>query len=227
MKFIVIGLGYFGSTLASTLTSMGHEVLGIDNRQEQVDDHKDTITYVMQMDTTNVKAVESLPLEDADAVIVAIGEDVGSSVLTVSILKNLGIKRIIGRVISPVHQNILKQIGITETIHPEKETAMLVSSTLRIKNAIRIIDLNEDNVLSEIPVPRKYVGHTIDSMNVENRFGIKLIGVKKATKTHSPAAFSKSDHSLDLRCDPQTILGENDILLLAGNIDRISRFTEG
>ena len=226
MKFIVIGLGYFGSTLASTLTSMGHEVLGVDNRPEQVDEHKDAITYVMQMDTTIVKAVESLPLEDADAVIVAIGEDVGSSILTVSILKNLGVKRIIGRVISPVHQNILHQIGITETIHPEKETALLVSSTLRIRNALRIIDLNEENALAELPVARKYVGHTIDSMNVEKRFGIKLVAVKKTTKTSFLTAFSKNAWSINFKCEPETVLAENDILLVAGTINNIRNFSE-
>ena len=77
MKFIVIGLGYFGSTLAISLTEQGHEVIGIDNKFERVDELKNQIGNVMEMDTTNENAVKTLPLNDTDAVIVAIGEDVG------------------------------------------------------------------------------------------------------------------------------------------------------
>lgn len=226
MKFIVIGLGYFGSTLATTLTNMGHDVLGVDNRHEQVDDYKDSITYVMQMDTTSVKSVQSLPLEETDAVIVAIGEDVGSSILTISILKNLGVKRIIGRVISPVHQNILHQIGITETIHPEKETALLISSTLQIKNALRIVDLSEDSAIAELPASKKYIGHTLDSMNVESRFGIKLVALKKALKGTLWNSLTKKDYKMDFSCRPETILGEKDILVLAGKLADIKKFAE-
>ena len=82
MKYIVIGLGYFGSKLASNLTSMGHEVIGIDKHSERLDELKDSITTVMKLDSTSINALKSLPLNDADAVIVAIGEDVGSSILT-------------------------------------------------------------------------------------------------------------------------------------------------
>ena len=112
MKYIVIGLGYFGSKLASNLTNMGHEVIGIDNHSERLDELKDSITTVMKMDSTNINAIKSLPLNDTDAVIVAIGEDVGASILTLSILKNLKVKRIIGRAINQIHQNILTRLAL-------------------------------------------------------------------------------------------------------------------
>ncbi|NLK53679.1 MAG: TrkA family potassium uptake protein, partial [Bacteroidales bacterium] len=122
MKYIVIGLGYFGSNLASRLTSMGHEVIGVDNHPERLDELKDSVTTVMKMDATNVNAVRSLPLDDADAVIVAIGEDVGSSILAASILKNLKVKRIIGRAIHQTHHSILNQIGIDEVVMPLEDS---------------------------------------------------------------------------------------------------------
>ena len=73
MKFIVIGLGYFGATLATRLTEQGHEVIGIDNRYERIDELKNQITSVMEMEATNENALKTLPLNDTDAVIVAIG----------------------------------------------------------------------------------------------------------------------------------------------------------
>lgn len=155
MKFIVIGLGYFGSTLAISLTEQGHEVIGIDNKYERVDELKNQIGNVMEMDTTNENAVKTLPLNDTDAVIVAIGEDVGSSILTLSILKKLQVKNIIGRIISPMHKSILNQIGIGNTVHPESETAMMISLQLQVKNALKITEIDSDNVIVEFKVPQK------------------------------------------------------------------------
>src|SRR4030042_595510 len=172
MKYIVIGLGYFGSKLASNLTNMGHEVIGIDNDSERLDELKDSITTVMKMDTTNLNAVKSLPLHDTDAVIVAIGEDVGASILTLSILKNLKVKRIIGRAINQLHQNILNQIGIEEVVLPLEESAKHVSSMLQLKNTLRLTEINDDYAIVEILVPTKYIGHSIEAVNVRDRFDL-------------------------------------------------------
>ena len=147
MKFIVIGLGYFGATLATRLTEQGHEVIGIDNRYERIDELKNQITSVMEMEATNENALKTLPLNDTDAVIVAIGEDIGSSILSLSILKKLGVKNIIGRIISPIHKNILNQIGIENTVHPESQTAVLISLQLQIKNALKITEIDANNVI--------------------------------------------------------------------------------
>src|SRR4030043_75949 len=153
MKYIVIGLGYFGSKLASNLTNMGHEVIGIDNHAERLEELKDAITTVMKMDSTNVNAIKSLPLAETDAVIVAIGENVGSSILTASILKNLKVKRIIGRAINQVHQNILNQIGIEEVVLPLEDSAAHVASMLQIENTLRLTEINDDYAIAEILVP--------------------------------------------------------------------------
>jgi trk system potassium uptake protein TrkA len=120
MKYIVIGLGYFGSSLATRLTSLGHEVIGVDKRESRAQELKDHITRVMIMDSSKPNSLESLPVADVDAVIVAIGEVVGSSILTLSLLKKMAVKRLIGRAINPIHQTILQELGIEETVHLKK-----------------------------------------------------------------------------------------------------------
>ena len=227
MKFIVIGLGYFGSTLAVNLTQQGHEVIGIDNRYEKVEEFKDSITHVMEMDTTNERAVKSLPLDDADAVIVAIGEDVGSSILTLSILKNMNIKRIIGRIISTVHHTILNQIGIYETIHPEEATAYTVISMLQLPNAINVFELGNDDVISECFIPAKYIGHTPESLNLSKRFNLKMVGIKKAPATKGINSIIKKDYELILDFDPYYVFQEKDIILIAGKLPNVRKFMEG
>ncbi len=226
MKYIVIGLGYFGSKLSSNLTAMGHEVIGIDNHSERLDEMKDSVTTVMKMDSTNINAVKSLPLDDADAVIVAIGEDVGSSILTASILKNLKVKRIIGRAINQVHQNILNQIGVEEVVLPLEDSAAHVASMLQLKNTLRLTELSDDFAIAEIVVPPKYAGHTLDTINISDRFNLRTIAVKIAPKEHLLTSIFRRNYKVEMSYDPFLPLREKDILVLAGKIYDINRFTE-
>lgn len=226
MKYIVIGLGYFGSKLASNLTNMGHEVIGIDNHADRLEELKDSITTVMKMDTTNINAVKSLPLHDTDAVIVAIGEDVGSSILTLSILKNLKVKRIIGRAISMIHQNILNQIGIEEVVLPLEESAKHVSSMLQIKNTLRLTEINDDYAIAEVHVPVKYAGHSLEAINVQGRFDLKVVAVKIPPKEGIMISIFRRNYIVDLTYDVNLPLSEKDILVLAGKITDIKRFIE-
>ena len=226
MKFIIIGLGYFGSKLAIQLTNQGHEVIGIDIRYDRIEELKDSITIVMEMDTTSEKAVKSLPLNDTDAVVVAIGEDVGSSILTLSILKNLKIPRIIGRAISPVHQNILTQIGIKEIVNPEEETALSVSSVLQLKNALRITELDAECAIAELHVQPKYFKHNLESINMQKRFDLKLVAVK--TLSHNKKTISSQSQTYDtlFHFDPLQPLNEGDIFVVAGKLKSIKKFLE-
>ncbi len=226
MKYIVIGLGYFGSTLASNLTSQGHEVIGVDNRYEKIEEYKDIISVVMEMDATSPHALKSLPLLDVDAVIVAIGEDIGSSVLILSLLQNSKVKRIIGRAITPIHRNILSQLGIKEIIQPEEETALMVSSILQIKYAQKVMELNNENAVAELLVPEKYVGHSADSVNILMRFKLKLIAVKILAGKNGVSSNHNVKYSIEYNIDLERLLNENDILVVAGKIHDIKRFTE-
>lgn len=225
MKFIIIGLGYFGSKLANLLTQQGHEVIGIDNRSDRVEEMKDSVSIAMEMDTTFENAVKSLPLGDVDAVVVAIGEDVSSSILTLAILKNQNVARIIGRSISPLHHNILRQIGIEEIVNPEEETAFSVSSVLQLKNALKITELDHENVIAELYIPQKYVGHDLESINIEKRFGLKFIALKTSAMPQKPISLLTKKSKTYFYFDDQVPLNAKDILIVAGKLNDIRKFT--
>lgn len=123
MKYIIIGLGNFGASLAQKLTAQGNEVIGIDTRMEKVDLYKEKVSHTICMDATEEFTVTGLPLDDADVVIVAIGEDQGSNNMTTALLKNMQVKRLISRAINPLHEKVLAAIGVDEIVHPEEETA--------------------------------------------------------------------------------------------------------
>jgi trk system potassium uptake protein len=226
MKYIVIGLGYFGTSLATKLTSMGHEVIGVEYLSERADEVKDRITKVLIMDSTKPGSLESLPLTDVDAVLVTIGEDIGSSILTLSMLKKMNIKRLIGRAINPVHHNILKEIGIEEVVHPEEDTADLVTALLMIREAVNILPVNDEIIVVEMMVPKRYIGHSLEAVNLETRFGIKPVAVKMAPKEKGIGKLLKKDFQVDMSCDRLRPLRENDRLLLIGKTESIKHFID-
>src|SRR5690606_29228973 len=120
MKYIVLGLGHFGRSLAVHLTELGHEVIGVDVKIAIVEQLKEKITHTVCLDSTDKEAVGSLPLKDSHAVIVAIGEEEGASLMTVAVLKQLKVKRIIGRVVSDLQKTVLEAMEIAEYIMPEE-----------------------------------------------------------------------------------------------------------
>ncbi|HOG12790.1 MAG: TrkA family potassium uptake protein [Smithellaceae bacterium] len=226
MRYIVIGLGFFGSSLAAKLTSLGHEVIGIDRRSERAEELKDKITNVMIMDCTKPAALSALPLSDVDAVIVAVGEDIGSSVLILSMLKKQKVKRIIGRAINPMHQNILGELGIEEIIHPEEDTATELTAMLMVQNAVNTMIVNDKIIIAELKVPDAYVGHTLEAANLENRFGIRLVAVKIAPAQKSLSTLLGKEYEVDLSGDPHRPLGAKDRLIVIGRLNDIRRFVD-
>ena len=224
MKYIVIGLGYFGAKCASILTALGHEVLGVDNSGERLEELKESFTSVIRMDTTNKNAVKTLPLNDVDAVIVAIGEDVGASILTLSILKNLKVGRIIGRAINSNHHNILTQIGIEEVILPLEDAAVHLASMLQLKGVLKFYELCDNYAIAEVKVPSAYVGHLPDSVDLEERYNIKHIAIKHPPKEDILSSIFKRDYYTDLFFSGTKPFTERDILIIAGRVSDIKKF---
>jgi trk system potassium uptake protein TrkA len=226
MKYIVIGLGFFGSKCASVLVSMGHEVIGIDNKDEILEDFKESFTTVIKMDSTNMNAVKTLPLSDVDAVIVAIGEDVGASILTLSILKNLNVKRIIGRAINQTHHRILSQIGVDEVVLPLEDSAAQLASILQFKGVLGLDMINDEYAVAEVKVPAGFVGHLPETIDLEERLKIKVIAIKRPPKEGLLGSVFRRDFRVDLFYDLKVPFTETDILVIAGKVSSIKSFIE-
>lgn len=179
MKYIVIGLGNFGLVLSTRLTELGHEVIGIDRDMTRVEQYKDKITSTICMDTNDSHSLGMLPLDGCDAVVVAIGEDFGSSVMTAAHLKHMGVKRIIGRAINELHSTVLSAIGVTEILTPEKDSAERFAKKIQLTGVIDSFQLSDTCAIIEAPVPQAYWGDTIEEVDLENRFKVKLVTVKR------------------------------------------------
>lgn len=178
MKFIVIGLGSFGGNLALQLFNHGHEVIGIDSNPMIVEEYKDQITATVCLNAVEETALKSQPLQEVDAVIVAIGEDWAASIQTTALLKTLGVRHIIGRSLSKIHAMVLKGLGIIDVYNPEYEAAKAIASRVISHHVVSTHNLGNNVVINEIEVPSMFIGQTTDDIDLKKNFELKLVAVR-------------------------------------------------
>jgi trk system potassium uptake protein TrkA len=217
MKFIIIGLGNFGASLAQKLTELGNEVIGIDISMTKVDAYKEKITYTICMDATDEFTVAGLPLNETDVVLVAIGENQGANIMTTALLKNLSVKRLISRAINPLHEKVLQAIGVNEIVHPEEETAERWTKKLSLSNVVDSFELNEDYSIIEAKVPVDFVGKTIMDVGFRKDFNLLVLTIIKKVEVKSILGKTKTETQIQGVAAADDILDADDILVLYGS----------
>lgn len=179
MNYLIIGLGNFGVALATRLTTMGHDVCGVDADMRIVEEYKSQISTTMCVNIIDQVSIKALPLDDADAVIVALGNHIGESIVIVSLLKQAGVKHIVARAVNPMHRTILETIGVDEVIIPEQMTADIWSYSSEAEKIKGIYMVDDDYQIVECQIPEILKAQSLSEANIEETFGVKLIAVKR------------------------------------------------
>jgi len=223
MKFIIIGLGNFGSSLAEKLTQLGHEVIGVDNKPEKVDAIKDKVTHAMCLDCKCQDSVKNLPLNNTDIVVVSIGEDEGANLLTTALMKKMNVPRLISRSVSQIHETILEAMEITEIVRPEEETAERWAKKLTTHGVIDSFELTEKYSIVEAKVPKKFAGKTIGEVGFNRDFNILVLTIMKNVKEKSIFGIFKKVSKLQIEgvASADTLLVEGEIMVLYGHNEDI------
>jgi trk system potassium uptake protein TrkA len=224
MKYIIVGMGNFGGYLAMRLTNLGHEVIGVDNSENRIDLIKDKITYAVTMNATDTQAVKNLPLKDCDVVIIAIGEDVGASILSTAIFKQLNVKRIIARAINDLHETVIRSIGVDEIIHPEEETADRLSKRLQMKGVMDSLEISDEYNIVEVKTPNRYIGMKVSEADIRKDFFLNILTVIKLEDKSNILGIKTREKRVIGVITPEYLLEEGDILLLFGKIKNIQEF---
>ncbi len=226
MKYIVVGLGNFGSSLAQKLTALGNEVIAIDDDMTKVDHFKEKVTHTIRMDATDEITVSGLPLKETDIVIIAIGEDQGANVMATALFKNLGVKKLVSRAINPLHEKVLQAIGVDKIVHPEEETAERWSNKLHLKNVIDSFELNEEFSIIEAEVPEKYVGQTIKDLNIRKKHNLLILTTIQKQEKESKVGEVEKVNKIEGIVDPNEKLKQKEILVIFGKNKDIDAFIE-
>ncbi|HGJ63859.1 TPA: TrkA family potassium uptake protein [bacterium] len=177
-QYVVIGAGNFGSNLAITLFELGHEVLVIDKEKKIIDQIKDKVTHAIIADATDKDVLEEFIKNNVDAVIVGLGENMEGNILTTLHLKDMNVKRIISKAISEEHGKILRAIGATDVVFPERDVAIRMAKELSDPNLIEHIPLAPEFSIATVVSPDKFIGKTMKELQLRNKYGIEVIAIK-------------------------------------------------
>lgn len=221
MKYIIVGLGNFGGYLAKRLTDLGHEVTGVDSKEEKVELIKDSITNAITLDATDAQAVKTLPLQDCDVAIIAIGEDFGASIMVTAIFKQMNVKRLISRSINQIHETVIKAIGVDEIIHPEEESAERMAKRLQMKGVLDSLDVTDDYNIIEVKAPARYVGLTIAETKIRQDHHINVLTVIKMEERLNIFGNKTKIKKVTGVVRAETKIEKDDILLLFGHVKDI------
>lgn len=223
MKFIIIGLGSFGAALAIKLTELGHEVIGVDKQIEKAEELKEKITQTICLDCKNSDAIHHLPLKNTDAVIVTIGEDEGANILTTATLKNAQVPRLISRSVSPVHENVLEAMEISEIVRPEEETAERWAKKLSFPHIIDSFELTDDYSITEVRVPRHMIGKTVSEIGFNRNYQVIVLTIMKPIMSKNIFGVARKTSRLKISgvAEANTLLQEGDVMVLYGHNNNI------
>ncbi len=223
MKICIIGLDYFGRHLALDLAQARTEVLVIDDDPDKVEAIKDDVSHAVILDACQPEGLARLPLADMDAVVVAIGADFRASLLAVGHLQEQGVKRIIARVIDPVHERLLKLMKIDELIRPDAESAQRMAQAL-IHGVMNSLDLTGGFIIVEAKAPKSVVGKTLADVGLRRDFHLNLVTVRKPSNPDAAIVSRRTNVEL-IGVPPADYRFEaEDILVLFGEGKHIDRF---
>jgi len=224
MKYIVVGLGSFGASLAEKLTEQGNEVIAIDTSMNKVEHYKERISHTICMDATDEFTVSGLPLRETDMVVVAIGEDKGANVMATALFKNLKAKRLVSRAIDELHEKVLHAIGVDEVVHPEEESAERWAKKLCLKGVVDSFELNDDYSIVEVGVPAKLQGKTIKESNIREGYNLLVLTTIANTEEKSTLGNTISVTKVKGVANPNSILSKDDLIVIYGANKDIKRF---
>jgi len=186
-QFVVFGLGSFGSAVATTLIDLGHEVLGVDNDEEKVDDLKDIITEAVKADVTDEKVLQKLGVKNFDAAIVSMAADLESSILVTIILKEMGIKYVITKANSILHGKVLEKVGADKVIYPERDEGFRIARSLIMPNIKNHIALSQNYSLIEIAALPVFYDKNLGELDLPKKYGVNLLAIRRGNQfTFSP-----------------------------------------
>lgn len=178
-SFIVIGMGRFGTALASELCKAGCEVLAVDSDASRINAVMDTVTHAIQADTTDERAIKQLGVRNFDAVIVSVGDDIRTSILTTVLCKEQGAKEIICKSSDELHTKLLLKTGADKVLQPEREGGVRLARSLVNDSIVDYLDLSDEFSIAEAHLPADWIGRSLKEIDVRRNYGVSVIAIRR------------------------------------------------
>lgn len=212
-QYAVIGLGRFGSSIVNTLVEAGNEVLAIDSNERRVNELEDAATHAVIADATDEEVLKAIGIRNIDTVIVAIGNDIQASILTVLVLKELGVNKVVVKALNKRHGQVLEKIGADWVVFPEWDMGERVAHQLMLPNVLNFIELAKDYNIEEIKVPSSMSGKSLKELDIRAKLNLNVIAIK-------------SKGRINLSPSPDEVVQEGDGLVMIGEKINLHRFAD-
>ncbi len=177
-QIAVIGCGQFGSSVAQTLSELGHEVLVIDENEELIDAIADKVSHAVVADVMVEGTLSDLGIGNFDVVIIGMSTSFQASIMATIVAKDLGVPIVVAKVRDSLHGRVLKKVGADQIVIPEKDIGKRLAYTLTNKNIIEFIEVSEDFSMLEMVVPKEWAGKSIIDLKVREKYGINIVAVR-------------------------------------------------
>jgi trk system potassium uptake protein len=214
-KIAVIGLGRFGQKVAIALAMSGAEVIAIDINRQEIELIRDQVSLAVRLDSTDENAMRSQGVDKVDMAIVGIGQSRGggfeAAVLTVVNLKKFGISDIYARAEQEIAGQVYEAVGATQVIYPEIESAQRWAYKLIAPHIGEKIDFAPGYSLARVKAPSSFAGRTLVDIKLRQKYKVNLVAIKR-----DEAAGEDNGKVVNVPM-PQTVIYENDILMIAGS----------
>ena len=200
-QYLVVGLGRFGSALATTLVEQGAQVLAIDRSMEAVEAHRSRLTDVVCGDALDASVLAQLGVSDFTAAIITMGDDVKASSVITMHLKELGVPYVIAKAADDFHGRMLTRLGADKVIFPERDMGQRVAHNLVSEKIMDFIELSPDYSLMEMAPRQEWIGKPLRALNLRGKHRINVVAVR-------------SGETVNAMPDPDIVLGADDVMLV-------------
>ncbi len=205
-RFVVVGLGDFGFTVAKSLSENGHDVIAVDLNGELIDRLATFVTWAAVGDARDAETLRRVGAADADAAIVSTGDDISSSILATMALHDVNVRDIFVKVVSNDHARVMQRIGVTDIVFPEQDTAKALSARLSGSALLNYVKLGSGFSVQEMGVPNSWYGKSIRELQLRRSYDISIVALHDILTGKITAT-----------PDPDYLLKDSDTLLVAGD----------
>ena len=209
-NILLIGTGHFGRHIAVQLSQLGHQVMAVDTNEERISDVLPYVTNAQIGDSTNAEFLRSLGIGNFDVCIVTISGNFQNSLETTSLLKELGAKCVVSRAERDVQAKFLLRNGADHVVYPEKQVAKWAAIRYTADHIFDYIEIDEQHAIFEVEVPEGWVGKSIGELDIRRKFGINILGIKRAGKT-------------DVSVTSETVLAKDETILALGEYKEMQK----
>lgn len=223
MIVAVIGLGTFGAKTAISLSEKGAEVVAIDTDGELVEKIKDRVTHAVCLDVTDERALRSINISDIDVAVVAIGDNIEMNIMAVTMLRKLGVGRVISRATTKLHEHVLREIGASEIVKVEEEMGEIIASKIAAPYVLQRYNFAAGYSIVEIKLGKNFEGRTLVESQIRQNYSLNIVALQKRVPFINEDG--KSDFKVEINDSPlpMDIIESDDIVVLVGSDKNFNR----